>query len=30
MKQASRILLDDFCIRQFEAKAGSLFINYDK
>lgn len=30
MKSTLKIVLDPFCFKQFEAAAGSLFINFDK
>lgn len=30
MKKSIKIVLDPFCYKQFEATAGSLFINFDK
>ncbi len=30
MKRATKIVMDPFCLKQFETKAGSLYINFDK
>ena len=30
MQSAQKIVLDPFCLKQWDPKAGSLFINYDK